>query len=297
MNQDVPAFAADPEQRRAAASCFERASDVMATGDNAHAVGLLLECCRLDPANLLYRQTLRRAARARYRQNGRGRWLAWLWNWPLRLRLSRAVAANRPTEVLRLAECILANNPWDVPAQLAIARAAEKLQLIDLAIWSLEQVRMQRPTEIALDRSLASLYEKRGHFTQALALWQRVVQQCPRDAEAHERLLHLQHAGDPPSEAQPRGGSGSWIDPVERQASPLREAIRAAPTQPETYLALARLYRQANRWEAAAEVLQTGLQATGGDFALQLENADLAIEPLRRDLAIARAKRAEKEDP
>jgi tetratricopeptide (TPR) repeat protein len=306
MNLESPTLAVDPEQRRSAASCFERASDVMASGDNAHAVTLLQECCRLDPANLLYRQTLRRAARARYRQNGRGHWLAWLWNWPLRLQLSRAVAANRPADVLPLAERILANNPWDVAAQLAIARAAEKLQLLDVAIWALQQVRLQRPHDLALDRSLAALYEQRGHFTQAQTLWQRVVEQCPEDSEAREQLLQLQRIAQSAVQAPATStasttstassGSGSWLIPIEREANALREAIEANPTQASGYLALARLYRQTNRWEAAAQTLQSGLEATGGDFALQVEAADLAIEPFRRDLAIARAKRAEKED-
>jgi tetratricopeptide (TPR) repeat protein len=299
MNDESPVLAPDPEQRRAAASLFERASDVMASGDNPHAVTLLQECCRLDPAHLLYRQTLRRAAKARYRQNGRGHWLAWLWNWPLRLRLIRAVAADRPWEVLRLAERILANNPWDWPAQQALARAAEKLRLIDLAIWTLEQARLQRTQEVSLDRSLAALYEQRGHFTQALMLWQRVVEMAPRDAEAAERVARLRRAADElPEPVESSGNSGSGrIDPLEREASSLREAIENTPTEAAGYLTLARLYRQANRWEAAAEILQRGMQATGGDFALQIEGADLAIEPYRRDLAIARAKRAENDDP
>lgn len=296
MNHESPAFAPDPEQRRVASSLFERASDVMASGDNAHAITLLQDCCWLDPANLLYRQTLRRAARARYRHNGRGHWLAWFWNWPLRLRLMRAVAANRPIEVLRLAERILANNPWDLPAQQALARAAEGLNLVDVAIWALEQARLQRPHDARLDRNLATLYEQRGHFTQALALWQRVVELAPRDAEAAERVARLQRAAaSVPLNDESNTNSGR-IDPLEREAHGLRETIQAAPTRPEGYLALARLYRQANRWEAAAEILQTGLQATGGDFTLQLEGADLAIEPFRRDLAIARAKRAENDE-
>src|SRR4051794_40115472 len=84
-----------PEQHRVAATQFDRANQVVATGNYDHGIGLLLECCRLDPANLLYRQALRRAEKAKYRNNLRGSWLAWLWSWPARLRLRGARSAGR----------------------------------------------------------------------------------------------------------------------------------------------------------------------------------------------------------
>ena len=48
------------EQRRAAAGQFERANQVVATGNFDYGIGLLLTCCKLDPGNLIYRQALRR---------------------------------------------------------------------------------------------------------------------------------------------------------------------------------------------------------------------------------------------
>src|SRR5262245_3185788 len=84
-----------PEQRRLAAMQFERASQLIATGGLAHGIRLLVECCRLEPANLLYRQALRRAEKTRYQNNLRGGWLAWLFAWPLRARLRAARTAGR----------------------------------------------------------------------------------------------------------------------------------------------------------------------------------------------------------
>jgi tetratricopeptide (TPR) repeat protein len=298
MNADSPLPPMDPEQRRAASSLFERAADVMASGGFAHAVDLLQDCCRLDPANLLYRQTLRRAAKSRFRHNGRGHWLAWLYHWPLRLGLMRAVAANRPLEVMRLAERILAINPWDLPAQRSLARAAEGVGLVDVAIWSLEQARQTHPDHLRLHRELAELYERRGHYTQALALWQRVAQGAPRDREVAQRIADLNRAIGPLSEeeADPSSSTSSTLDPVEREVTQCRAQIADAPTRPEGYLSLARLYRQTGRLSAAQEILTQGLQATGQDFSLCLEQADLAIEPYRRDLAITRAKRGERDE-
>src|SRR5262249_17886809 len=47
------------EHLQAAAGQFERAREVADSGDPAYALELLLSCCKLDPANLLYRKTLR----------------------------------------------------------------------------------------------------------------------------------------------------------------------------------------------------------------------------------------------
>src|SRR5258708_5019736 len=59
-----------PEQQRIVVGQFDRANQVVATGDYDYGVRLLQECCRIDPANLLYRQALRRAAKAKYRLAG-----------------------------------------------------------------------------------------------------------------------------------------------------------------------------------------------------------------------------------
>src|SRR5439155_5875 len=58
-----------PEQRRAATGQFERANQVLKGGDHEYGLRLLLECCKIDPANLIYRQALRQGQRARYNIN------------------------------------------------------------------------------------------------------------------------------------------------------------------------------------------------------------------------------------
>src|SRR5713226_7316352 len=61
-----------PDHRRAAAGQYERANQVIATGNFDYGIQLLLSCCKLEPANLIYRQNLRRTEKARYKNNLRG---------------------------------------------------------------------------------------------------------------------------------------------------------------------------------------------------------------------------------
>ena len=48
------------KQRQAAAGQFERAKEVIASGNFEYGIHLLLSCCKLDPANLAYRRVLRK---------------------------------------------------------------------------------------------------------------------------------------------------------------------------------------------------------------------------------------------
>ena len=73
-----------PEHRRVAAGQFERANQVVATGNFDYGIRLLLSCCKLDPSNLIYRQALRRTEKAKYRNNLRGSLFASLTSWPAR---------------------------------------------------------------------------------------------------------------------------------------------------------------------------------------------------------------------
>lgn len=275
----LPGLTPTPDQRRQAAMHFERGGNLIAQGDYRHGIRRLIDCCRLDPANLLYRQALRRADKARFNNCHPGGWLPWLLSWPLRARLRTAHLAGRYLEVLHLAERILVGNPWDVATQVELAETAEVLGLTDVAVWSLEQARHADPERPDLNRRLARLYERRGQFTQALALWELVRKSAPADEEACGRL-----------QAASAAAASSAGTSVDEQAAALRARLHDDPLQPEPYRDLARLYRQADRFEQAEAVLLEGLAATGNAFLLTVELADLHIEPYRRDLALTERK-------
>ena len=274
-----------PDHRRVAAGMFERANQAVATGQYDFGIRLLLDCCKLDPGNLLYRQALRRTEKAKYRNNLRGSWFAWLWSWPARARLKAARSAGRHLEVLELGERILMRNPWDVGAQVDMAAAADALGLLDLAVWLLEQARHKQPRNADLARGLARLYERRGNFTQAMALWQLVRQVVRTDVEAQQKLTELAvhdtlergQFEEVLAGGQAGPGAAATVavpanaDPVDREAVPLRARLRDAPTSASLYLQLARVYRKADRPEQAHEVLREGLGATGNSFDLATE--------------------------
>jgi tetratricopeptide (TPR) repeat protein len=321
-------FPTSPEHRRVAAGQFERANQVVATGNFDYGIRLLLSCCQLDPANLIYRQALRRTEKAKYHNNLRGSWLAWLTSWPDKARVKNAKRARDYLKVMECGEKVLARNPWDVGTQIDMAEAADTLGLLDLAVWNLEQARQTMSRDPVLNRSLALLYEKRGNFTQAMALWELVRKVKPQDDEVghklkelavHETISRGQYEAmlgtastveeddemayprpsfTPREEDRPvapsRRSGGTWTPPagnqVDREALAVRSRIDADPTNPNAYLQLAAIHRRAGEFERAAAVLREGLGPTGNAFELAAEVADLEIEPFRRNLAVTEEK-------
>src|SRR5215813_3565371 len=131
------------EQRRIATSQFERANQVIATGNYDYGIQLLLMCCKLDPANLIYRQALRQTEKAKYKNNLRGSRFAFLTTWTTRAKLKAARQTRDYLTVLEHGETVLTRNPWDVGTQMDMADAARALGLLDLAVWILEQARQK----------------------------------------------------------------------------------------------------------------------------------------------------------
>jgi tetratricopeptide (TPR) repeat protein len=307
-------------ERRVAAGKFERASEAFASGNFDYALPLLLDCCRLDPANLPYRQALRRAQRARYGNNLRGHWLAWLTTWPGKLRLKSALRAGDHRKVLDLGELVLQRNPWDRTAQMVMAEAAEELEQVDLAVWLLESARHSRERDTILARRLANLYEQRGEFSRAIGLWDIISRADPNDAEAARKRKDLaasetiargqyERAAAPESTASgerlaigarpdPSGERPALaaVPPAGRDVDTVRQRAEADPTNANGWIQLANLFRKQDDFEKAREALLKGQAATGNAFEITLALTELEIEPFRRNLALTERRIAEAPD-
>lgn len=220
-----------PEHRRVAAGKFERANQVVATGNFDYGIHLLLDCCKIDPSNLIYRQTLRRTEKVKYRNNLRGSVFARLTSWPIRARMKTALRARDYLKVLEYGERILTKNPWDVGAQMDMAEAAEVLGLLDLAVWSLEQARQKKAFDVHLNRALAHLYEKRGNFTQAIALWELIRKVKPSDVEAQHKIKDLA-ADDTIARGQYQAALGGDSGETPAAAAPPAPAPKKDSTPP-----------------------------------------------------------------
>src|SRR4051812_48697513 len=60
------------EHKRIVREQFDRAKEAIQSGNLDYAIDLLLTCCRLEPGNFLFRQTLRKTQKDKYGNNLRG---------------------------------------------------------------------------------------------------------------------------------------------------------------------------------------------------------------------------------
>jgi len=301
----VPPISA--EHRRIAAERFDRANQVVAGGNFDYAIQLLLACCKLDPTNMLYRQTLRRTQKGKYRNNLRGSRLALLTTIRTRGRMKTAKRNREFQKVLEHGEEILSRNPWDQGVQMDMAEAADSLGLLDMAIFLLDQARQKNPKDPTLNRALARLFEKRGNFSHAIALWQQVREANPADVEAAHKAKDLaasetiqrgnydqSSSGERPAlNSSPASGpksDGTPIDRSTRETAALQSRIDANPTDPSLYVQLAAVHRRQNQADKARAVLEQGQNATGNAFVIQVEILEMALEPFRRNLTTAEEK-------
>lgn len=190
-NGAAPAPAVAAEQQHAAAGQFERARQVLMTGNIDYGIHLLLSCCQIDPVNLTYRKMLRRIEKTKYRDNRRGSWFAWATNWAAKARLKTARRTGDHWRVLHEGERVLRRNPWEIETQCQMSRAAEKLGLLDLAIWCLEEVLHCNAHIVGIHRTLGRLYENQGNLAKAVVHWQRVADNDATDVEAARQVQNL----------------------------------------------------------------------------------------------------------
>jgi hypothetical protein len=177
----------------AAAGLFRRAREVLAAGNGEYAYRLLLTCCRLEPANIDYRQALRRALKSRLGQRGDD-WLTRLGTWAAKARLKLAGSIRQDRRVLEYGEEVLAREPRHVGARLDMAAAADRLGMTGLALWLLEEARRKAPRDAPVQRALAQFHEKQGDLLRAGEYWREVARLDPSDPEAVSRAKDLDAA-------------------------------------------------------------------------------------------------------
>src|SRR5882724_736651 len=119
------------EQRRIAAERFERANQVIGTGNYDYGIQLLLTCSKIDPSNLQYRQALRRTQKAKFKNNMRGSRFAMLSTSAYKARIKGSKRAKEWLKLLEQGEEVLVRNPWDLSVQMDMAEAADALGLLD----------------------------------------------------------------------------------------------------------------------------------------------------------------------
>jgi tetratricopeptide (TPR) repeat protein len=291
-------------ERLKAQKLYLHGLEALKRGNFDYAIELLQEACTLAPDQLMFRRALRAAARQKYGNQRPSKLSRTLGTLRARTALKAALARGQHHRALQLCEAILALDPWDIATLVQEAEVFDRLGYLDSAVWAAETAVEASPTDLAANRCLARLYEKRGEYSRAIACWERVKKLAPGDEEAERRIRDLaavetisRGGYDGPSQLQDASSDQGTaavasaapppISRWEEEAEKLRERIRRDPTVLAPYLELAKLLREHRRWDEALEVMSQAIPAAGPHPDAQAALADIEIDRLRYDLAAA----------
>jgi tetratricopeptide (TPR) repeat protein len=186
-----------------------------------------------------------------------------------------------------------------------LARLFEKAGNFTAAMALWELVRKAVPDDLEAQHKhkdlAASATIAKGNYQEAL----QGTAPTPMVSASLETALHEQAATEA-APAMRKSGAGKISSAVRVSAKPeekappqvvsLQAKIQADPTSPNAYLHLAALYRRADQFSQARQVLLQGFGPTANNFDIAMELIDLDIEPFRRDLAVAEDKLSRQPD-
>src|SRR5947208_2038230 len=100
------------DQRQTVAKLATRAKQVYATGNLDYAITLYLDCCKRDPKNTPWRQELRKIEKQKYKDNKKGKALAFLSTWRPSIKMETFAKTGNHLKAIEFAEEVLRSNPW-----------------------------------------------------------------------------------------------------------------------------------------------------------------------------------------
>lgn len=307
----------DAAKSKIAMDCFNRGSEAIRKGNFDYAIENFLNCAKLVPDNLTFRQALRGAERKQYKDNKKGASMAGLKMKPAQMKLQYAKRGKKWLDVIEAAEEALKYNPWDASTLYELGNAASELGYLQMAIWVLETAHEADRQRADIMRLLASLYEQDSQFDRAITAWETVKKIDPTDQDAAAKARQLaaaatiqrgkydspdsfretmRDAARPTDQAASRA-SMSAEDRAKAEIAELETKLAADPASVNLWVTLGDKYRNLNQTEKALAAYQKGLDATGGgDLDLKGKILECQIDPFRRNVQILKERRG-KLDP
>jgi tetratricopeptide (TPR) repeat protein len=305
-----------PAARQAAQQCFVRGMEVVKKQDWDYAIKLFKDACKLAPDQLVYRQQLRQAAKRKFDNNKKGSRMAAFTTVAARAGLKGAKAKKEHLRALECCEDCLSENPWDSSVLLEVAAICETLGWKEAAIWSAESALERDVADATVNRALALLYEKFEQFTKAMDCWDRVKKAKPADEEADRKLKNLaasatiDRGGYDGAKSFTRavadkGKTQELLDEAKGGTSEMRYAgqiadleqkIKIKPAELGPYLQLSMIFRKMGKLDQARAIIIRAKDASGGHPDALNELADIDMDQLRTELAIAEKLAVEKPD-
>ena len=286
-NPTDPAAAPQSSASRARSlQVFERAKKCLERGDYDYAHDLFTECIVQEPGQLAYLQHFRANLTQIHPDKARKPG-----GWGMgggRGAVAKAVSRGAWDDAFSTGCATLKKSPADVGVLSELAKACGELSHSECQLYYLRWALDLDQENLDLNRQAAYALEGVSQFDQAIGCWSRVLQQKPNDEEANKAVARLsvektidqggynpallsnQAEVEPPplprvadlavrDEDDLEEENASDLSPEEYETQ-LREAIDAAPNEPNNYAELADFYAQQGRLQDAERLYRKSLK-------------------------------------
>ncbi|GAB6165600.1 hypothetical protein JCM19992_16000 [Thermostilla marina] len=283
-------------KRKRLKQMFEHGNRIAAQDQFDYATDLFTECVNGDPSNLYYVQAFLGNLKKKYNNNKKGAALGFLKTMPLKASLKKAMLKKDWVGAIKTGLEILKINPWDTSALTALSDACDQCGFQESRLAFLRQALDANQKDVELCRRCARTLAELGSYDQAIALWHRVEQLKPNDAEASRAIADLavrrtieegefdQESGK--SKRLIEAAGGTTAGGVVTKKDKLEEEIRRNPQNVALYVELAELHLRNDNYDDAEAVLQAAYERTNDpNVAERLE--DVQLRRYRHELAAA----------
>ena len=307
----------EQRKRKFAMDCFKKATEAMAKQNWDYAVEMFCTAVKMVPDHIAYRQQLRGCERKKYKDNKSGKSMAFLTVNSIRSKIKKARNAKNWAEMDTAAEEGLAINPWDAHFNADLGEACRERGCNDVATFAYETAVENAPENKDMLIALATMYERKRDYTNAVKTLERVMRLDPLNGAVRSKIQSL--GAD---EVIDRGGyegakntqevktdikqgyeesvkgaaknPKDVLAPGESAENDLLRAIKKDPANLAGYLKLADHYKREGDLEKAAKALKQALDVSG-DPNVREQMEDVELEMVRKNLLFA--KEASSKDP
>lgn len=303
---------ADP--RKLAADCFKRGTEAMGKENWDYAIQMLSQSARLQPDNLMFRQTLRGCEKKKYGMNKTGAKMANMKLMGSRGRIKKSRLQKDWDNVDKAAEEGLAINPWDAQLNADMGDACRQRGILSCAIYAYEQAVENDPNNKAYWSTLAELQEEKGEFIQATGCWEKVCGIDPMDGEARKRAQQaatrqvIKKGEFEDAEgtrdvamanklARKMGldQSGAVDGPGQSEEADLQRQIRKEPDNVDHYIKLGEFYRKHRKLDEGRAMFEKAAELSGGSLDVQELVEDIELDMMKAN--INKAKERARDNP
>ncbi len=300
----MPTDADNNPRRQKADVMFRTGNDAATKGNDAYAIDMYQNACKLVPDELAYRNALRGVERRKFANDPSkvGR-LVGAKNQPIRLRAKAAMASKNYSQALLICEEAFVHNPWDVAASQIAAEAAVNLSIPAVAMWFIESVFAQAGDDDGFLRQAAGVYELNEAWAKAINCWERIKKNKPHDEDARSKINALSAnatitksglkqsiaRSDAPVEQGPSQAEmeaeelkRNALTPEQRWAKQIEED----PADVRAYVEWADALKSRGRLDESEKVLAKGVKANPGEPTLMQAHADVQMARLRRAIEV-----------